>query len=200
MSIEIGCLIIEADFQQKNPRPRGSLELGSWGALDVLDWQTLSLRQPQKQARYIAVPGLLTEARRLYFAFSSREGRILLVEEEGDSVYLLDLTSAELKMIVHLERWAAEDERKYDPGGLYEILLIPINGGVLVSYECGVVFVDFVGGVRWSQKHHCFARFSDIRSDIIWYEGFDKDDRKHSWGYRIDDGQRVDVPLKQVTS
>ena len=83
--------------------------------------------------------------------------------------------------------------RDNDPGGLYRLRLEPVDGDLLVEWECGVLRVRTDGQLLWHRQYPCWADRTTITDGIIWYEPNDATaaPNQHRWRYRLSDGVAV---------
>jgi hypothetical protein len=118
---------------------------------------------------------------------------ILLLNDEGSTLYAVDSYTRALVPFVHLSATRADltDGLSYNPGGLLRTQFRPLADGVLLIYEGGILRVDARPelSLRWHIDHPFIDWFFDtIQNDIVWYAA-DHDGR---WGYHLVDGHRVD--------
>ena len=170
-----------------------ALDLGPWGWLHIRGRDQLLLTPRSDGPFTLTGRDLLQAATCLHYALDERSGRVLLVGEEGEAIYLLDIGGQALTEVARMHRWTSGNLEIYDPGGLHSLHLIDTDGSVLAVYECGLVSLDLSGSVRWHREHACFSLFRGVRSGVAWFEPHDPAEaaREPEWGYRVEDGERV---------
>ena len=162
------------------------LDLGEWGALQVQRDHLLLLAPRGDRAVHLEAGRLLEKESYLHYALNPDLGRMMLADERGDGVYLLDLRSQELSLIAPLDRPYSST---YFDAGMYRIEFVELEDGVLLVYEGGIMRLAWDGQLRWKHEHdHFWLSFTGVDSGIAWY----RSEIDGEYGYRLEDGRRVE--------